>query len=149
MYILTYRRISMIVTNIMGLLLLTYSILYYLDMIKIKELTWIPLLYSILILLVLPIVIYYSALNNYKTHFIFHERVTYEIDTSFIIIYGPSFYLQTSWEKTYKVIELNKWILFYQNKLNANIIHKDAIGNQLEELREIIKNKNIKYKLKK
>jgi hypothetical protein len=53
-----------------------------------------------------------------------------------------------TWDKTYKVLELNDWFLFYQNKLVANIIPKKFIGAQTQELREIIKQQNVKYKLK-
>ncbi|MGV8828214.1 MAG: YcxB family protein [Breznakibacter sp.] len=72
----------------------------------------------------------------------------YEITEELIIVTGESFNSQMTWEKTYKVLELKEWFLFYQNKLVANVVPKEFIGNQTHELREIIKRQNIKCKLR-
>jgi len=65
------------------------------------------------------------------------------------LITGESFTSQLNWEKTYKVAELNHWILIYQNRQVANVIPKESFKDQLTEFRALIKSKNINQKLKK
>jgi len=54
-----------------------------------------------------------------------------------------------TWEKTYKVQELKDWFLIYQNKLVANVIPKSSTDLDIVEFRRIVKNQNVKSKLKK
>lgn len=148
MYILTYRRPGMIIASIMGLFMFVFTLLYLVGIIQSAEFPWLPLAFSLVILLIMPLVIFSSAKKNYKTHGRLQEKITYEISRDIITIIGESFNSQMTWDKTYKVLELNDWFLFYQNKLVANIIPKKFIGAQTQELREIIKQQNVKYKLK-
>ncbi|MGV8826727.1 MAG: YcxB family protein [Breznakibacter sp.] len=148
MYLLTYRRRGMIFTNIMGLFFLVFSVMYFIGFIEISEFPWLPVVFPIVVLFVVPISIYYSAKKNYNTHARLQEKITYEIDSELIKIYGESFNSEMTWEKTYKVLELNDWFLFYQNKLVANIIPKKFIGDKRYELREIVRNQKVKSKLK-
>lgn len=148
MYILTYRRRGMIIANIMGLLLFSFTIMYFVGIIESAEFPWMPVAFSVLIVVLLPLSVYFSAKKNYKTHSRLQEKVIYEINDDTINITGESFSSEMTWNKTYKVVELNDWFLFYQNKLVANIIPKQSIGNDRYELREIVKNQKIKNKLK-
>ncbi len=149
MYILTYRRRGMLFANIMGLLLFTFTIMYFTGIIESNEFPWMPVVFSVLIVIVMPVSVYFSAKKNYQTHSRLQEKVIYEISEENINITGESFSSEMSWNKTYKVVELKDWFLFYQNKLVANIIPKESIGDHRYKLREIVKNQNIKNKLKK
>lgn len=148
MYILTYRRKLMIYTSILGFLLLIISIFYFFGIIEMTEFPWIPILTGIVINIVMPISVYYTSRKAYFTNARLQEKIVYEITQDLIIITGESFNSQMTWDKTYKVLELKEWFLIYHNKLSANIISKERIGNQAQELREIIKRQNIKYKLR-
>lgn len=148
MYILTYRRKLMIYTSILGFLLIIISIFYFFGIIEMTEFPWIPILTGIVINIVMPISVYYTSRKAYFTNARLQEKIVYEITQDLIIITGESFNSQMTWDKTYKVLELKEWFLIYHNKLSANIISKERIGNQAQELREIIKRQNIKYKLR-
>lgn len=148
MYILTYRRKLMIYTSILGFLLLIISIFYFFGIIEMTEFPWIPILTGIVINIVMPISVYYTSRKAYFTNARLQEKIVYEITQDLIIITGESFNSQMTWDKTYKVLELKEWFLIYHNKLSANIISKESIGNQTQEFREIIKRQNIKYKLR-
>lgn len=149
MYILTYRRRGMIIANIMGLLLFIFTIMYFVGVIESNEFPWMPVVFSVLIVIVFPASVYFSAKKNYKTHSRLQEKVIYEINNETINITGESFNSEMTWNKTYKVVELKDWFLFYQNKLVANIIPKQSVGDLRYELRNIIKSQNIKMRLKK
>ena len=148
MYILTYRRLGLIIANIMGLFLFTFTIMCFVGIIESEEFPWMPVAFSILILFIMPSSVYFSAKKNYKTHSRLQEKIIYEIDEETINITGESFSSEMTWNKTYKVVELKDWFLFYQNKLVANIIPKKSIGDDRFKLREIVKNQKIKNKLK-
>jgi len=148
MYILTYRGKLMIYTSILGFLLLIISIFYFFGIIEMTKFPWIPIFTVIMINIVIPISVYYTSRKVYYTNARLQEKIVYEITQDLIIITGESFNSQMTWDKTYKVLELKEWFLFYHNKFTANIISKERIGNQTQELREIIKSQNIKYKLR-
>lgn len=147
-YILTYRKWTMVFILAMGLFNFIFCVLYIFGTITSTEFPILPFAFSAIILFVLPISIYYSSSKNYNTHSRLQEEVTYEISDEEIKISGDSFTTEMTWEKTYKVLELNDWFLIYQNKMVANIIPKDSIGESIIELRNIVKEKKIKSKLK-
>ena|SRR5690554_2135107 len=148
MYNLTYRRPGMKIASKMGIFLFAFTIMYFIGIVESTEFPWLPIAFSVLIIFGMPLSVYYSAKKNYNTHARLQEKITYEISDELIKITGESFNSEMSWDKTYKVLELKNWFLFYQNKLVANIIPKEFVGNQTKELREIIKRQNIKCKLK-
>ena len=148
MFVLTYRRPGMIVASILGLLLFAFCILYIIGIVQSVEFPWLPFIYSLIIVLGMPLFVYYSADKNYKTYARLQERITYDISGDLIVMTGESFVTQMTWGKTYKVLELKDWLLLYQNKFVANIIPKSLVGNQIHELREIIKSQNVKQRLK-
>lgn len=73
----------------------------------------------------------------------------YEFTNDKIIISGESFHTELSWDKTYKVLELNKWILIYQSRLAANILAKEAFGDQLDAFKTLVKSTKIRNNFKK
>ncbi len=150
MFILTYRKGSIIFSSMMGVFLAIITVASLTGgMIRSDGFPVMPLVLSIVMLILIPASVYYSATKNYKTHSRLQETITYEIDNEIIQSTGESFNSEMDWSKMHKVLELNDWFLLYQNKMVANLIPKQAIGEQLYELREIIKKQNIKYKLKK
>ncbi|MBS2213597.1 YcxB family protein [Carboxylicivirga mesophila] len=150
MFILTYRKGSIIFSSIMGVFLAVITVATLTgDMVGSDGFPVMPLVLSMVILIVIPASVYYSATKNYNTHSRLQETITYEIDHQLIRSIGESFNSEMDWSKMHKVLELNSWFLLYQNKMVANLIPKQAMGEQRHELREIIKKQNIKYKLKK
>lgn len=148
MYILTYRKWTMKFAMAMGILLFIFSIMYFVGLIEATETPIFPIAFSIVILFVVPISIYFSSKKNYKTHIRLHEEVSYEITDEAIILTGESFNSEMTWDKTYKVVELRNWFLIYQNKIVANIIPKTSVGNNRNELREIVRRQKFKSRLK-
>ena len=102
-----------------------------------------------LIILILPFSIYRNAKKNFESTPRIQEKINYEFTNEQIKISGESFTTELTWEKTYKVLELKNWILIYQNPRVANVIPKEAFGNNLGEFRELVRSKPfIKQKLK-
>ncbi|MCK3684602.1 YcxB family protein [Maribellus sp. YY47] len=148
MYILTYRRRAFIFSTVLGFIFLVFSLLYLLGIIISDELPVFPMVFSALILIFIPISVYFSAKKNFYTHGRLQEQIVYEITDKEINISGESFKSQMTWEKTYKVQELKDWFLIYQNKLVANVIPKNSTDLDIVEFRRIVRNQNVKSKLK-
>lgn len=148
MYILTYRKWTMVLILSMALFSFIFSAFYILGIVESSEFPVFPFVFSSIVLFLLPVSVYYSSRKNYKTNTRLQEEVTYNISEEEIKVRGDSFSSEMTWEKTYKVLELKDWFLIYQNKMAANIIPKVSIGENIKDLRNIVKTRNIKCKLK-
>jgi hypothetical protein len=147
MYTLTYRREVIILFSILGLCFFLFLGLVILGSIKVSNVSLFPLFFLFVVLFGIPILVYYSAKKNFQTHARLQEKITYEITDDFIKITGESFKSHMTWNKTYKVLEIKDWFLFYENKLIANIIPKEFIGKQIPELRDIVKRQQVNSRL--
>jgi len=98
--------------------------------------------------MILPISIYWSAKRSFSTNKRLQEKIIYEFTNENIIIKGETFNSELNWSKTYRIMELNNWILIYQSRLTANVIPKKSFDSQLATFKEIIRSNNIKAKFK-
>lgn len=150
MFLLTYRKPAMVLFTIIGLVMIVFSLGYFLDLNNMYESApYVPGFLGFVFVFFLPLSIYLGAKRNFSSNGRLNERIKYEFNEDRILITGESFTSQLNWEKTYKVAELNHWILIYQNRQVANVIPKESFKDQLTEFRALIKSKNIKQKLKK
>lgn len=131
MYQLSYRKWSMIFTLVMGLLMLLIAIGKVTGYNGIdEEVPIFELSFSSFILIGLPFLIYYQSKRNFISNGRLQERISYGFDKEKIEIKGETFSSSVTWEKTYKVKELNAWMLIYQNRQVANIIPKESFSEQ-------------------
>jgi len=150
MYRLTYRRPVIILMTIIGIVMLIFSITHFLGLYHSEKPPFFPLVFGTFVVAMLPFSVYRSAIKNYKSHQRLSELITYEFDDEQIRIKGNSFSSELTWAQTYKLLELNHWILIYQNRQVANVISKETFSSeQLIEFRKLIKGlTSLKSKLK-
>ncbi|WP_158534896.1 YcxB family protein [Mucilaginibacter hurinus] len=98
------------------------------------------LVFAIFVLAGLPFSIYRSAKKQFNENEKLSETLTYTFDTRQVEIKGETFVSFLPWDKVKKVVELNNWILIYQDNRTLNVIPKiDLTTNDLNNLRNIIK----------
>lgn len=150
-YTLTYKKPYILLITLIGIVLLILSILYFTGLYEASSPPYFHLIFGLFMTVVLPYSIYRSATKNFDSNQRLSEEITYEFDHELIHIKGESFQAELTWPKSYKVLELNSWILIYQNKLVANIIPKDSFSTeQLIEFRELVQGlPDVKSKFKK
>jgi len=108
------------------------------------------IIFGLFTLIVIPGSVYFSAKKNFKTSQRLQEEIQYEFTNDKFKLTGSSFSNEMTWDKTYKIQELQNWFLVYQNRKVANIIPKRNLSSeQTEDLRNLFKTfKNIKLKLR-
>ncbi|MEO1011811.1 MAG: YcxB family protein [Bacteroidota bacterium] len=151
MFRLTYKRPIFIFITVVGLIMLVSSALYFLGLFTAMDRPpYFQLGFGLFALFFLPFSVYRSAKRNFDSHKRLKEKIIYVFDEEKISISGDSFASEMDWPQTHKVLELNNWILIYQNKLVANVIPKKAFkNNDLKEFKELLQNMpRIKSKLK-
>ena len=136
---LTYRKPMMIVILCVALAMLAWILGYYLHFLPVPK----PLIYQYitlaLITVIQPLVIFNTIWINYYSSNHLRECLEIEFTSTEIKIHGDSFYLEMTWEKVYQVLELDHWLLFYQNNLNAIIVPKRSFpGEQAEEFKKFL-----------
>ena len=150
MYIMTYRKPSVIFISIIGLVLLVGSILYFVGLNDVDiDPPYIQVLIGIIAVIILPFSVFNSAKKNFSSNGRLQETINYDFSADKIRITGESFTSELDWAKTYKIIERKGWILIYQDKIVANIIPKESFGDNLDEFKKIVREKNIKNNFKK
>jgi len=149
MYILTYRKPLVIFLTIVGLILIIISGLYFMRISMLfDEPPRLQLAVGIVIVTMLPFSVYRGAKRNFSPDSRLRERTVYEFTDENITINGETFQTVMDWSKTYKILELKNWILIYQNKLAANVLPKSSFGENLNEFIDLIKQQNVRLKLK-
>ena len=147
MYLLAYKRPIMIFSLVIGLLMIVFSILYFLGFGEIIENPpYYQLIFGLFFIGYLPFSIWYSAKRNFLTQGILQEKLIYDFTTDKIKITGETFNTELDWAKVYKVVELKNWIQIYQSRLIFNLISKESLDVKLKDFRELMKEKNIKMK---
>ncbi len=149
MYTLTYRKPIMIFLMIVGLTMFISSIYYFLGFnVPVDSPPYFQIVFGFFIIAILPFSIYWSAKKNFSSHGRLQERIIYEFTDEKIKITGETFSNELDWTKTYKIAELKDWILIYQNRQIANILPKESFGEKISDFKILVKNKNVKAKLK-
>ncbi len=149
MYTLFYRKGIVIVMTILGLGMFIISSLYFLGFnFPFNSSPYFPLIFGFVIVALLPWSVYNSGKKNFSSHGMLQEKIIYEFTDEKIKITGESFSSELDWAKFYKIVELKQWILFYQNKQIANILPKEAFGEDIDAFRRLVKSTGVKAKLK-
>jgi hypothetical protein len=140
MLLLTYRKPMTIVFVIIGILSFILPVLYLSGFkLPFDKPPYTQMIFGFVIVFALPLMIIYSANKTFVSNLRLHEKIIYEFNQDIISITGESFNSQMDWTKIHKIKELKNWILIYQSNQVANIIKKNAFGDNLDEFRELIK----------
>jgi hypothetical protein len=100
------------------------------------------------ILLAIPLLTYFGAKRNYVNNQRVGEIIEYQFDKDNLYIKGESFNSQLTWNKVYKVMQTNNWVLIWHNRQIVNAIHKkDVLESQIKDLKIILYEQNVKNNL--
>ena len=121
---LAYRKPIMIVLLSVAFLMLSWILSYYLHLLPLPEPGYYQFITLGLITIVQPVFIYSMIWRIYYSSNVLRETLEIELTPEEIRLTGESFYTRIAWEKMYRVSELKKWYLVYQNSLSAIIIPK-------------------------
>ena len=124
---------------------------YYLHLLPVPKPEIYQYITLILIAVVQPTMIYLTIKRNYYSSNHLGERIEVQLTETKIKLHGQSFLTEIEWKKIYKIDELDKWFLIYQNSLSTIIISKTAFhGTQLAQFKRILRGiKNVPINLKK
>lgn len=140
LYGLAYRKPLMIVILCVDLVMICWITGYYARILPLPK----PLIYQyitvFLITIVQPSVIYLTIWHNYHSSNHLREPLEIGLTQAQVKIKGDTFYTEIHWEKMFRVDELNKWFLIYQNNLSAIILpKKDFTAVQLQGFKKILR----------
>ncbi len=86
------------------------------------------LLLIVIFIVLMPLILYFTASREYDSNLRLHEKQIVTIGQSEIHIKGESFESQLSWSKVYKFTESKKYFYIWQSKNSANIIPKRCLS---------------------
>ena len=88
-----------------------------------------------------PILLFIASKKQFQTNQRLNEEVTYLFTTEKIISEGESFQSECSWNKVFKIEEINSCFLIYEGVTTFRIISKRIMSiEQIIELREFLGN---------
>lgn len=92
---------------------------------------------------------YFRLKNTFYSNKKIQEKIVYTFTEEKIQTKGETFDGDFTWKTVYKVKENKDWFLIYQSKLTMNMVAKKYFTKeQILELRNMIKNNNVKAKLR-
>jgi hypothetical protein len=151
LFSLAYKKPMMKALLCVAFAMVVWIVGYYLHLLPVPK----PKIYQyitlVLITVVQPTMIYFTIKRNYYSSNQLGEPLEIQITQHEIKIWGESFYTEIAWKKIYKIDELTKWFLIYQNSLSAIIIPKSSFhGAQLREFKSMLREiNNVPVHLKK
>lgn len=136
---LSYRRPVMKVIVVFDLLMMLWIAFYYVHVFTLPKPAYYQYGTVALITVVQPVVIYLTVKRNYDSSNHLREQLEIAFTEEEIKIQGESFFMALTWEKTFKVDELQHYFLIYQNNLSAVIVPKKAFSkNALTTFRNML-----------
>src|SRR5688572_8952059 len=137
---LTYKRTIMKILMGVGVAMIFWIVGYYTHLIPVPK----PLIYQYitlsLIFVVQPLVVFWMIKRNFDSSNHLGEQLEINVTQTEINVRGESFYLEITWNKVFKIMEVKNWFLIYQNNLTAILISKDDLTKkEMEELKMIFK----------
>lgn len=149
-YCMSYQNVITILLTFVGLVMLILSILSFLGITHYNQPPTFLLMFGLILCYVIPAGIYGTARKRFKSNSRINELITYVFTSELIYINGESFKTEMTWDKLYKIKELNNWILIYITKDSATPITKDSFDElQLKRFKEIVRDlKAVKVQLK-
>lgn len=145
-FILLYRKIFILIITIAAVLSILLSVtVAFTDP---SRFSLSQVLGPVIIILIMPVMVYFIAKKNYKGSKRIGETIEYEFTNNDFLIRGESFSSQLSWDKVYKVTKLKHWVLIWQNNRAANIIsRRDIWEGDITKLKEILTTHQVKNNL--
>lgn len=148
MYTLTYRKLSMILVTIVGLVMFLESIPFFFgSKILFDVPPYFQLVFGFSIIAIWPFSIYRSGKKNFYSNGKLQEKTIYEFTDEGIKQIGETFNSDMDWTKVYNILELKDWILIYHNRQIANLIPKESFGDNLQDFKNLVISKGVKSKL--
>lgn len=136
---LAYKKPVMWFLIFVAFIMLAWIITYYNHLLRVPEPTYYQFVTLGLITIVQPLVIFFTIKKNYNSSNHLKERLLIGFGDQSIRITGDSFYMELTWSKIYKVVELEKWFLIYQNNLSAVLVPVASFENeQLSTFKELL-----------
>ena len=86
-------------------------------------------------LVFMPVSVYTSSKKSYRSNLRIQEPMEYTFTADKIIVTGSSFNSERDWNQVFKIIELKRYFLIYENNMIFNMIPKSALSS--EEIRGI------------
>jgi hypothetical protein len=138
---LTYKRPMIRVIVGVALLMVAWITGYYSGILPVPKPTYYQYITLIIITVIQPLAIYSTIWKNYHSSSHLKESLEIEFTSKEIKIKGDSFYTELTWAKMYKVVELNRWFLIYQNNLSAVIVPKKSFHSveEIEEFKRLLR----------
>jgi len=105
--------------------------------------------YGLALVLYVPVKVYFSSKNIFKSNQRIQEEMTYEFSEKDIKTTGTSFNSGFDWNKLYKIRRVKNILLLYQGKQVANFINLDSVSEvDYNRLKELILSKKLNIKVK-
>lgn len=97
------------------------------------------ILVALLFTVISPVMLYYKAAKQVKLSPMFLKPIDYTIDSEGIKVFQDGETGKLSWSEMVKVKETAKDFYFYTSLTRAHIVPKEAIKDQLDTLRRVIR----------
>jgi len=148
-FILLFRRpIFFIVFGIMVISLILGIASALFSSTALGEFSLSRILTPLIVLTILPAMTYFIARKNYTSNKRISEVIEYNFGKDYLTVTGESFKSELTWDKVYRVTQFKKWILIYQSKQIANVIHRcDVWDGAMQDLKQILTDKQVKNNL--
>lgn len=138
-YRLTYGKPFMKIIVGAGLLIASWVIGWYAG-INLPKPAYYHYVTLSLIFVAQPALIYMTIRRSYRSSNHLQEHLEIVFIADLIKIKGESFYMELNWNNMYKITELKKWFLIYQNTLSAILLPKESFKkNTPDEFRSLAK----------
>lgn len=150
-YTLLYRKVWVILISIIAILFIIYNvILLFTKKYDVLDSDYHTIgIAAVAMAIWAPLFLLFIARRNYKSNYRLNELITYEFSDEGYTATGESFNSKVDWAKVYKVHIIQGWLILYHSRMVANMIkiEPNNEGN-IEALKQLLKNGNLKAKLK-
>ena len=139
-----YKKPLFIISSIFGIYFLIISILNLNDYQNYFNLSHtVSLLLGLYIIGFFPIMIIFKSRKLYNTNKSLQETIHYSFNEKSMKVLADTFNHEREYESIYKIKELRKWILIYQNNIVFSMIPKSSFSDeQLITFWELISKKS-------
>lgn len=134
----TYSKVGGVFSIVSGLLLFAWAV--YTKGNVAQGQSFLYILFGLLFIGLNPIQFYLKAYKQVKTVRTFQTPISYIFNQEGITTMQEEESATIKWEDIQKVVTSRRSIFIYVSKVRANIIPKQAIGDNYNELAELIKN---------
>ena len=149
MYYMNYCRPVMLIILLCSLLLLVLSAVQLLGILPVTDLTYYQLFIGILYIGYTPIRIARAIHKNYYSNLRLQEKLQFEFTPEKIVTKGESFMTEMNWDKLNKIVEITDCFLLFADHKQAHFVPKEHFSPaQLEEFRTMVRNTEVKARLK-